>query len=645
MKVATALTSLPKFLHAPDPNIYTTGTYLVLDFETTVTEIWGTDKKTGKPKIIDRDPAALVAENSLLLACWYDSRDGTWHECVGNEFQMGGLLDAIEGVDFIVCHHTKFELQWLKRCGLDISKVLVFDTQIADYVRRGNRVQWRLDLNSCAARYGLPAKENVVSRLIKSGVCPSNIPMHWLAPYCLRDVDITAQLYLKQLALLIDEGLLNVFYSRCLFTPVLADIEANGMCLDKEFVIKAYNDLAYKHAEAKREIDEFTGGINPRSSKQVAELLYDKLGFPVPKIRGEEKRTTNAKVIGKLKAKTKKQQKFLDLKAAFAKVDAAMTKTILPMYNCVMETEDGVIYFNLNQTVTRTHRLSSTGKRYKMQGQNFPRIYKCLFTARHEGWDVGEADSGQLEFRTAVLLAQDKQGFEDIENNIDVHCLTASIIYAEEYAEVQEELGQEDLSHGQLKKSTLGDFIRQESKPNTFKPLYGGQSGTEREMAYYEAFRKKYKGITKTQEGWIDEVLTHKQLRTITGLIFYWPDTKLHKSGYVSNREAICNYPVQMFATADIMPIAIRYLWQLMHILKLQSFMCNTIHDSAINEIHPDEKEVWKEIAELSFNHLVVDYMEEMYGIDFNMPLEVEVKVKDHWSYHPKKLFPEEKSD
>jgi DNA polymerase I-like protein with 3'-5' exonuclease and polymerase domains len=423
----------------------------------------------------------------------------------------------------------------------------------------------------------------------------------------------------------------------------LAYIEGNGMCLDKEYVIKVYNDTAYKLAEAKREIDEFTGGINPRSSKQVCSFLYDELKFPVPRVRGVEVRTAGAKAISKFKPKTKRQKRFLELKAAYSKVNAAMTKAVKPMYDCVMQTNDNVLYFKLNQTITSTHRLSSTGKKYKMQGQNIPRIYKCLFTARKPGWKIGEVDSGQLEFRAAVLLGQDKQGMQDIADGVDVHCLSASIIFEEDYRKVQEELGMDDLSHGQLKKSKLGDLIRQNSKENTFKPLYGGQSGSEREQKYYAAFREKYADITRTQENWIHTVLNTKQLRTITGLIFYWPDTKVHNSGYISNREAICNYPVQMFATADIMPIAVRFLWQLMRILKLESFMTNTIHDSAINEIHPDETEIWTEAAELSFNHLVVDYMESLYGIDFNVPLDAEIKVKDHWSYHPKLLFPKEK--
>ena len=37
-------------------------------------------------------------------------------------------------------------------------------------------------------------------------------------------------------------------------------------------------------------------------------------------------------------------------------------------------------------------------------------------------------DFSQLEFRTAVFLAQDKQGMKDIQNGVDVHQFTADTI-------------------------------------------------------------------------------------------------------------------------------------------------------------------------------------------------------------------------
>lgn len=595
--------TLPKFLSDPDPGIYFSENYIVLDFETT-------NKDKG---------SALVAENRIVLSGWIDAV-GKYKDFRGSEFEIQELVDACETADFIVAHNAKFELQWLARAGLDITNVIVFCTQIGEYVLNGNRRK-PVNLDDISARRGLGRKGQLVSKMIKAGICPSEIPERWLAKYCKRDVVLTKRLFNIQLEELHNLGLLPVMYSRCLLTPALADIETNGMCLDSTEVVEEYNKLAYEYADVMQKLDKMTGGINPKSPKQVAEFLYDVLKFPVPKIRGEEKRTTGADVIAKFKAKTQKQKKFLELKKLQGKLSAKLTKTITPAYNCVRDTTDGILYANFNQTVTQTHRLSSSGKQFGMQFQNFPRAYKRLFKARHPDWKIGETDSAQLEFRTAVILAHDKQGIEDVLNGADVHNLTSQIIYAEEY----EECG------GDLKGTDIGKRIRQDSKPHSFKPLYGGTRGTEREEAYYAAFREKYADITAMQEEWKHTVLREKQLTTITGLIFYWPDTEMTRNGYITNSTNICNYPVQMFATADIMPISVRFLWQYFKILKLKSFIVNTVHDSAISEIHPKEEKIYRKYAELSFTKNVQNYMTKLYNVDFCVPLEEETKLGDHW--------------
>ena len=51
---------IPKFVIDPDPNLYLTGSYVVLDFETTNLSFG----------------SALVPKNRLLLACWTIVKDG-----------------------------------------------------------------------------------------------------------------------------------------------------------------------------------------------------------------------------------------------------------------------------------------------------------------------------------------------------------------------------------------------------------------------------------------------------------------------------------------------------------------------------------------------------------------------------------------
>jgi DNA polymerase I-like protein with 3'-5' exonuclease and polymerase domains len=381
------------------------------------------------------------------------------------------------------------------------------------------------------------------------------------------------------------------------------------MCLDEEKVNETYNSIVAELNDSEEELDKFTGGLNPRSNKQMSEFIYDTLKFQEPKDttgtvlrtpKGE--RTASSIAISLLKPKNKRQRKFIELKQKQAKLNAQVTKSLEKFYKCCEE-GDGILYASINQTVTATGRYSSTGKEYKCQFQNVDREFKSLFRARNSGWMVGEADEAQLEFRVAVWYGQDDQGFQDIQSNVDVHSYTSRII----------------------------GCSRQTAKAHTFKPLYGGTSGTASEKRYYKAFKEKYSKIDKEQSRWVDNALINKQIELPTGMKFYFPSLRVTESGYIEGNTSVRNYPVQYLATAEIVPMALVYAWHSFKINNAKSFIVNTIHDSIICEVHPEELNFFRETMSKALRTFPVEYMEKIYGIDFNVPLEAEIKTGTHW--------------
>lgn len=597
--------NLPKFLTEPNPDIYLSDNYLVLDFENTIK---------------DGDGSPLNEDNDLVLAVWgkYNTYKSKW----GGIYDMRELLEDIEKADFVVAQNAKHELGWLKRCGADLSKILVFDTKIAKYVVDGNRPS-RKSLRDLAKFYKLKMeKSDLMGYWMSHGICPSIIPKSWLHEYCVKDVLMTEDIFLQQRKILASMDLLATMYTRCIFTPVLADIEFNGMCLDPDRVEEEYVTQSHEYSKLTTELDIFTGGINSRSTKQVSEFLFDVLKFPKPKKHGKVITTAhgycpvNEEVLASLKPTNKKQTQFLDMKKELNKLNANLTKNLQFFYGVCKE-KGGIFKAQFNQVVTRTHRLSSSGIKinFKMfeddksvQFQNMPRKYKRLFCARRAGWYIGESDGAQLEFRVAAYLGRDDVAVNDILSGFDVHTYTASVLT---------EAGQQT--------------DRQGAKSHTFKPLYGGQSGTEAEQAYYRAFREKYPGIAAAQQSWINEAINTGKHITETGLIFYYPGTSVQSDGYVSNSTNICNYPVQSLATADIIPVAVTFQWHRMQAAKLQSFLVNTIHDSSIAEVHPEEVRQYEDIVVQSFTHDVYRYLEQVYGIRWSVPLGAGIKVGSHW--------------
>lgn len=447
---------LPEFVRKPNPDIYLSNNYVVLDFETTAFD--------------KGDPAN--PNNSIILGVWklgigHPNYTWFWESAkysIGSEYNYKRLVEDIEAADFVIAHNSKFELGWLHRCGLDLHNNLSWCTQVGEYVIAGNR-SLELSLESSLRRYGLPGKESLVSRMIKKGVDPRDIPIDWLLRYCSIDVRRTEELFLLQRESIINLGLLPTQFTRCLFTSVLADVERYGMHLDAERTKILYDKYSSELQQVQGDMHALMGNINMNSPKQKVEAIYTVLGFDIPKdYRGNPivsaktgQPSTALDVILKLRAKTAKQKKFVELAKKSSKLEALMSKALDKFYACTTETEDHILTAALNQTRTGTQRLSSTGKNYKAQFQNFPRELKPLFSARNSEWDIGEADEAQLEYRVAVFLGQDETGLQDILNKVDAHGFTASIIFKEIW----------EACNGD-KNTPEGSEARQESKPHTF---------------------------------------------------------------------------------------------------------------------------------------------------------------------------------
>jgi DNA polymerase I-like protein with 3'-5' exonuclease and polymerase domains len=258
-----------------------------------------------------------------------------------------------------------------------------------------------------------------------------------------------------------------------------------------------------------------------------------------------------------------------------------------------------------------------------VQLQNLPRAFKRLFKARNEGWLVAEADGAQLEFRVAAFLGNDSQAKADIDDpDFDVHCLSGSVMRKIPYEEFLARYRAGDPKYKQW---------RTEAKRDTFKPLYGGSKGTPEQERWYKAFRERYPELAKTQQDWVNYVLRKKRLKTLWGLTFYWPTAKMSQSGWVNVTASVYNYPVQSLATAEIIPIAVTYLWHRLRELDDKVMLVNTVHDSVVAEIHPDAEPAFKDAVKRSFERDVYKYLQRVYGIVFDVPLSSEVNVGTHW--------------
>ena len=268
---------------------------------------------------------------------------------------------------------------------------------------------------------------------------------------------------------------------------------------------------------------------------------------------------------------------------------------------------DGMLHVRLLQHRTSTGRLSGADPNMQNmpRGGTFP--VKKVFVSRWEGGYVLEADFAQLEFRAAAFLSQDKTAMEEVATGFDVHSYTAQVI---------SDAGQ--------------PTDRQTAKAHTFAPLYGatGFGRTKAEATYYQHFNKKYGGISKWHSKLAKEAINEGIITTPSGRQYAFPDVERKASGKVSHFTQIKNYPVQGFATADIVPIALLYIEKRLDTMK--SCIVNTVHDSIVIDVHPEEKNQVIFLINQT-NKALPNLILERWGIDFNVPLLLEAKIGSNW--------------
>ena len=192
--------------------------------------------------------------------------------------------------------------------------------------------------------------------------------------------------------------------------------------------------------------------------------------------------------------------------------------------------------------------------------------------------------------------------YDDVRNGTDVHAYTASVI----------------------------GCTRQQAKAHTFKPLYGGTTGTEDQKRYYNDFKEKYAGIATWHEKLQADAVRHREISLPSGREYMFPGCTWTDWGTATNRTAICNYPVQGFATADLLPLALVSLQRVIESAQIQSVICNTVHDSIVMDVHPDEKDICIDLLKHAMLSLPFETMRR-YGVTYDMPVGIEIKIGKNW--------------
>ena len=506
-----------------------------------------------------------------------------------------------------VGQNFKYDLTIFARNGIDVQGV-AFDTMLESYVLNSTG---RHNMDDLAKRYlghQTISFEEIAGKG-KNQLTFNQIPLEKAAEYAAEDADVTMKLQQVLWEKLSKEPTLEKLFKEMELPllGVLSRMERRGVLIDSDALFLQSNEIANRLSELEEQAYVLAGQpFNLASTKQLQEILFDKLGLPVIQKTPKGAPSTNEEVLEEL-AFSHELPKVLVEHRGLSKLKSTYTDKLPQMVN----PQTGRVHTSYHQAVTATGRLSSSDPNL----QNIPirneegRRIRQAFIAR-EGFTVVAADYSQIELRIMAHLSQDQGLINAFTQGKDIHRSTAAEIFGVSLDDVTSEQ-------------------RRNAKAINFGLIYGMSAfGLSRQLgigranaqSYMDLYFKRYPGVQTFMHDIREKAKAQGYVETLFGRRLYLPDINSSNGMRRKAAERVAiNAPMQGTA-ADIIKRAMIQLDQ-----KLQNdpniAMIMQVHDELVFEVRSEKVAFYSE--------LIKTQMES--AADLVVPLIVEVGQGTNW--------------
>ena len=509
-----------------------------------------------------------------------------------------------------VGQNLKFDRNVLRNHGIEL-RGIAFDTMLESYVLDSTATRHNMD--DLAAKY-LGVKTVTFEEIAGKGVKQltfNQIELEKAAPYAAEDADITLRLHQTlwpQVAAV--PTLQSVLESIELpLVPILADMERCGALISVPKLAEQSQQIEVRLRELELQAHEMAGqAFNLASPKQLAEILFEKLGLPVLKKTPKGAPSTAEEVLAEL-AETYELPRLLLEHRTLAKLKSTYTDKLPLMVNAAT----GRVHTSYHQAVTATGRLSSTDPNLQnipIRSEEGRRIRQAFIAA--PGYKLVAADYSQIELRIMAHLSEDPGLLRAFAAGQDIHRATAAEIMG---------ISPDDVTTEQ----------RRNAKAINFGLIYGmsafglaKQLGIPRSEAqhYMDRYFARYPGVQRYMERTRVQAEEQGYVETLFGRRLYLPDIRARNQGLRKAAErAAINAPMQGTA-ADIIKRAMILLAQWLPGCEANSIrMLMQVHDELVFEVQEDKVDVY--LPEI--RRLMSD------AAELAVPLEVGIGVGDNW--------------
>ncbi|MDG6283512.1 DNA polymerase I [Glaesserella parasuis] len=504
--------------------------------------------------------------------------------------------------------NIKYDLTIFARYGIELQGV-AFDTMLQSYTLDSTG---RHNMDNLAERYlghqTIPFEE--LAGKGKHQLTFDQIELNKATEYAGEDAEITMKLHqLLWSELQKTPELVKLFEQiEMPLVSVLSRVERNGVLIDPAKLLAHSVEIEQRLKELETLVHQEAGEVfNLASTKQLQEILFNKLGLPILKKTPKGAPSTNEEVLEELAQMGHQVPVLLIEHRGLSKLKSTYTDKLPQMINA----QTGRVHTSYHQAVTATGRLSSSDPNL----QNIPirneqgRRIRQAFIAR-DGYVILAADYSQIELRIMAHLANDANMIKAFAEGKDIHRSTAAEIFGVSLEAVTSEQ-------------------RRSAKAINFGLIYGmsefglaNQLGISRTDAkkYMELYFQRYPAVQQFMLDIREKAAEKGYVETLFGRRLYLPE--INSSNQMRRKAAervAINAPMQGTA-ADIIKVAMIGIDQAVRNCE-DIAMIMQVHDELVFEVKADRVE--------HYTPLIKAEMEK--AIELKVPLIAEVGVGGNW--------------
>ncbi len=566
---------------------------------------------------VDTETDALGAMRSNLCGISLCAREGlAWYvavaglgDCLSLEQVREALGPMLADSSIVkVGQNLKYDLNVLRACGIELRGTFL-DTMIAGYVLDSARRSYSMD--AMAADF-LGLRPIPISDLIGKGSAQlsfSQVPVSMAAEYSAEDADVTFRLARYLIPKISEQGFDRLFYE--LEMPVmmvLADMEFAGVKVDAAVLKGQSRDVDARIEALRSDIMRQAGeAFNPDSPRQLAAVLFTKLGLPVIK-KTKTGPSTDVDVLESLAAEHPVPSLILEYRQM-----AKLKSTYIDALISQISPRTGRVHTSFNQTVAETGRLSSSDPNL----QNIPirtaagREIRRAFVAPGPDQLIMTADYSQIELRVFAHFCQEPALLTAFADDQDIHKFVAAQIY---------HVNAEDVTTD----------MRRMAKTVNFGIIYGQTAfGLAQVLkisrhdaeVFINAYKQRFPRIDAFSQQCVQDAMVHGSVATILGRRRRIPE--IHSSNpslRQFGQRAAVNTVVQGSA-ADLIKQAMVNIHRWIADKSGEIRMILQVHDELVFECRRS-----------LIDHYAAGIRERMEtAIELSVPLKVDIGWADNW--------------